>query len=184
MKTKALVLRVVAVMVLVAMVNVVAVSQKHGNQNYQDYITYTHPVYTQTVVVENQPTIKDWMLDEMAFVYHTEKPQMEDWMVLLDTEKDWYMADEYYTTDWLFVEENQFEADLFDWMMEDLAVLEMDFSESLEEVEVQEWMLDDAVMAVESEDAPVILQDWMLQGFDAETNVVLHDWMLNQASWN
>ena len=184
MKTKAIILKVVAVMVLVAMVNVAAVSQKNNNGKYHEYITYTHPVYSQPVVVESSPVVRDWMLDDMAFLFQSEDPQIEDWMVLLDTEKEWYMADEYYSTDWLLVDENQFEVDLFDWMIEDFSAMDMEFSDSFEDVEMQEWMLDNVPTVVEAEDDSVTLQNWMIDGFEGTHDVILHDWMLNQASWN
>ncbi len=188
MKTKAIILKFVAALVLIAMVNTVSVAQRNGADKQNSYISLNYPAYTKIVVVENNMNIQDWMLDDLAFVFRSEDARVEDWMVRMEDGSEIWQNEEYLSTDWMFDADYNSTYYLVDWMVEEHAYIGYDYSESLSDLNMMDWMLEDHQFILNNETEPVELQKWMLNvdgnDFAVENEVSLQSWMLDQRLWN
>lgn len=188
MKTKAIFLKLVAGLVLIAMVHTVAFSQKNSISEYSKHLFSDISVMQKTVIFENNINIQDWMLDDLAFVFRSENEHMEDWMVMFDDYLDTWLVEAYYNTDWMFEADVLPALNIIDWMVEDMPNVGMSLTETLEDFEMMDWMLLDTHFGNVISDETIELQKWMLDadgiGSSYENDIALQNWMLDQKYWN
>lgn len=188
MKTKTIMLKFVIGLVLVAMVQTVALSQNSDAGSSSSFIACNNSVYSQVVVVDSNLNIKDWMVDDMAFDFRSEKANLEDWMIMYDNESDNLLIEECIGGNWVFDMDVLPTMELVDWMIEDQPYIDCHFSEMIDDVDLMDWMVIDDRFGKEIEDESVKLQQWMLHidgiGEDKGNDLVLEDWMLDQKFWN
>lgn len=185
MKTKALYLKVIIGLAFVAMVNSVAISQE--NKTGDDLKPANNSNSEQAVWDDDQLDIQDWMLDDLAFIYRSENPQIQEWMVkLVDNMESWNF-DEYSDANMMMEYNYGSNMDLSDRLNEDKPYTDSAFPESFYSADMMEWMFDEEFSSNQYiEEEPVEIQKWMLSddiSSNCDNDIVLQNWMLDQKCW-